>query len=197
GPPRRRATSSRWSWKSAVICRPKSPRNSDGKTRRSARKNASWRALSPFMGLARRLREELFCRGDQGPQPIGFGERHSTSERGQPIGGSAFVALRDRLSNQALGEQPLDDAVQGSRAEHDFAICAALDVFEDPVPVLVAVGKRQEHVEERGSERQKGGRIPRGAFNHVVTRYVVTRRMSSRFEDQRCGFEPIETQSNG
>ena len=106
-------------------------------------------------------------------QPLGLGERDLASEGGQPVGGAALVAARRRLANHALGEQALDDAVERASAQHDRAGGPLLDLLEDRVAMLLAVGQRQQHVEERRGQRQQLGRI---AVGHGATRYVVSRR---------------------
>ena len=53
-------------------------------------------------------------------------------------------------------------------------------LFEDAVAMLLAIGEREEHVEERGRQRQALGRVALAGI-HSVTRYVVTRRSVKPF----------------
>ena len=59
-----------------------------------------------------------------------------------------------RFFNHGVVEQPLNHAVQGARAQLDLVVGPACNLFADDVTVLLAVGKRQQDVEERRSKRQ-------------------------------------------
>src|SRR5262249_37309388 len=122
--------------------------------------------------------ERLAARELQGLlEPPRFGTGDVGAERGELVPPAAGIAARPRLFDQALVEQPLDDAVERSGAEPDDAIGQLPDLVHDGVAVRLAVRKRDQHMEERRCQRQERLRIssvPHGG-TYVVSRYGVTR----------------------
>src|SRR5688572_310062 len=127
------------------------------------------------MTLSCEIAEELLrvCSRDEITEPLCLGQRHLAAEGGETIRRAALVAAGSRLANHAVGEQALDDAVERARAQDHLTAGPLLDLLEDRVAVLLAVGQGQQHMEEGWCQRQRCGGIP---VDHGATRYVVRRR---------------------
>src|ERR1051325_4613392 len=114
-----------WSRNTSDISSPKSPRKSDGNSFKRRRKNRS-------AGIDASLRppEQRFAAGDrQGLlEPGGFGACHPAAERSEIVRAAARVGgAAGVLTDQAVGEQPLDDAVERAGAQADGAVGELLD----------------------------------------------------------------------
>src|SRR5437870_1157441 len=166
-----------WSLNVAAMSSPKSPRNSTGNSRSSARKKRCDRDIDspyargsgPFRRASPRSAESLALRpAEQRLAPCDrervlearrLGARDVAAECGEGIRAppviAALRAMSVRLANQSVGEQPLDDPVERAGAETDAAARELLDFFHDRVAVRFAVGKRDEHVEHRRGQRQQ------------------------------------------
>src|SRR6476646_1043479 len=100
------------------------PERAAGESGRVAR-TETWAAeLGSEERLATRERQGLFETPSLGPCDVGA----ETSELIPPPAG---IAARPGLSDEAIGEQPLDDAVQGSSAEPDGAIGEPFDLLHN------------------------------------------------------------------
>src|SRR5436190_12418852 len=92
---------------------PKSPRNSAGKSRRSARNNRSrsgTRATSASSTLRQKPLNERSL--DELLKTFRFCERDLPAEWCQPVRLSSLCRAGNRLHNESLREQSLDDAVE-------------------------------------------------------------------------------------
>src|SRR6266403_984526 len=58
-----------------------------------------------------------------------------------------FRGSGTQLNDQAIIQQALDDSIQGSRAQPDFAAGAQLHFFENGIAVEIAASQRQQHME--------------------------------------------------
>ena len=117
--------------------------------------------------------------GDRLFQPCGFGPRDVLAERREDVGSPPLVFSRGvhrGFANQAFGQKALDDAVERSGAQPDRSGGEVFDLLHDGVPMCIAVGERDEHVEHRRREGEGG---PRDRVSYDARRYVVARHMST------------------
>src|SRR5262249_21284383 len=103
-------------------------------------------------GLARLL--------EQGAQALGLRGGHAFSKAGQPIVAPAFVGAGGggavcQFFDKALFEHAADGAVQRSGAELYLAARASGDILHNRVAMAVAVGQRDEDVEDGAGKRQQ------------------------------------------
>ena len=120
-----------------------------------------WPRFSPYRGFKALINRLLRARASS------FSNRCASATarwracfRQAVIAAALVVVLRrgpgPHLHDQALRQQALDDAVQRAGAELDFAGSLLLDLFQDRVAMLVAVGQGKQHVEHRRRERRLG-----------------------------------------
>jgi len=74
---------------------------------------------------------------DHVAQPLGLGQGDPPPERRQPVGPAAVGGRGGGLTHQAVGQQPLDDAVERAGAEADLAAGAMAWVKGRPVGAII------------------------------------------------------------
>ncbi len=103
--------------------------------------------------------------------------RNRQTFRGQPVIAATivvwFVVQGDRqLFDQSVYEHPLNGPVERAWTEPRLTVGESPDVLHDPVAVCIAIGQRQQDMEDgRGDEDTRlrildGSRSLRGGCNH-------------------------------
>jgi hypothetical protein len=97
-------------------------------------------------------------------QPANLGGEDSSAECGEAIVATALVVeLRDRaslrLGHEAVGEEPLDDAVQVPGLEGHEPVGSVGDGLHESVAMSLFLGQREEELQVDGLEREEGSGV--------------------------------------
>src|SRR5580698_7961910 len=143
-----------WSRKSDSISPTKRSRKSVGSRRSSAPKIRSWGPVPGSFLVAMHtsgaLRTQHMLQARKGQYALhafGFSCGHRIPQLRQAIVAASLVVQAEvrtlrRLFNHGVVEQPLDDAVQGARAQIDFVVGPSGNLFADHVTMLLTISER-------------------------------------------------------
>jgi hypothetical protein len=97
---------------------------------------------------------------DEGVEAADFGCRDSFAETSEPIIAPALVGARrvgtfGQFFDQALLEHAADGTVKSSGAQLDLALGPGCDILHDGVAMTVAIGERDQDMEDGRWERQE------------------------------------------